>query len=379
MSPTKARIEAYLEASSLYMSLDLGVSRWQLAFGVMQSKPLRQRSIRARDLAALEVEIQRARKHWGLGQDSRVVSCYEAGRDGFWLHRYLVAQGASNLVVDPSSLRVSRRSRRAKTDRLDAAELLHQLMRWVAGDRRVWSVVRVPTVEQEDRRWLSRELGTLKKERTQHYNRMRGLLVLHGVRLRGRRGLLERALDARQWDGRELPSDLVARLRREHQRLELVTDQIRELERERRQRMRDEASMAKARQLSQLRAIGEVGAWELVVECFGWRDFANRRQVGGFSGMVPTPYRSGSIAHEQGISKVGPRRIRTLMVQLAWQWLRYQPDSSLSRWYEHRFGKGSKRSRKVGIVALARKLLVALWRYVEFGIVPEGARLKVPA
>ena len=376
MSQTKAQTEAYRATETLYMSVDLGSRSWQLAFGVALSKPARLRSIDAGDLAGLEREIHRARRHFGLDEQGRVVSCYEAGRDGFWLHRYLLAQGVESQVVDPSSLRVSRRGRRAKTDRLDARELLRHLMRWAAGEERVWSVLRVPTVEQEDRRWLSRELETLKKERNQHYSRMRALLMVHGVRLRGRRDFFARVLAARQWNGQELPAGLMARLQREQQRLELVSEQIRELERERRRRLRDSAAMAKARRLYQLRAIGEAGAWILDAECFGWRDFSNRREVGGCAGLVPTPYRSGSIDHEQGISKAGNRRVRSLMVELAWGWLRYQPNSRLARWYETRFGHGSKSLRKVGIVALARKLLVALWRYVEHGIVPEGALLK---
>ena len=376
MSPSKAQSAAYLEGASLYMSLELGERRWGLAFGRELGSSIRHRTIASGDLVSLGREIERARRALGLRGAVGIVSCYEAGRDGFWLHRYLESEGISNQVVDSSSLRVSRRRRRAKTDRLDAGELLRHLMRWYAGEDRVWSVVRVPTVAQEDRRQLSRELETLKQERTRHYNRMRSLLKLHGVALGGRRQFLERALAARQWDGQSLPADLLQRVQREHRRLELVQEQILELERTRRRWIREDKQLAKARRLYQLRAIGEVGAWELVVECFGWREFANRREVAGFAGIVPTPYQSGKMDHEQGISKAGHRRVRTLLVELAWGWLRYQPDSRLSRWYQQRFGEGSKRSRRVGIVALARKLLIALWRYVEVGLVPEGARLK---
>jgi transposase len=282
------------------------------------------------------------------------------------------------VVVDASSMEVNRRRRRAKTDRLDVHKLLRDLMRWHDGDRRVWSVVHVPSEEAEDQRHLHRELGALKGERTRHTNRISSLLLTQGIRLSVDRQFLARLSTARTWSGSPVAPQLHHRLEREYQRWELICAQIRELERQRRVSLREgEGEGVKvARQLYRLRGIGENFAWLAAMEVFAWRRFQNRRQVGGLAGLAPTPYDSGSSTREQGIGKNGNRRLRAMAIEIAWGWLRFQPHSELARWFEKRFGSGNRRSRRVGIVALARRLLVALWRYLETGVVPEGAVLK---
>lgn len=380
MSQTARAEKCKGKQGTLYVALELGWSEWKLAFTTEVGQKPRLRPIQARDLKALGEEIRRGKERFGLSESARVVSCYEAGRDGFWLHRHLVSVGVENRVVDSSSIEVNRRARRAKTDQLDAMKLVVLLVRYESGEKKVWSVVRVPSVAEEDGRQLGRELESLKKERTGHCNRMRGLLASQGVKLGlGRGGILRGLETVRLWDGSALASDLRARLEREKERLELLESQIQALEQQRRERVAAPAGRAleQVRQLLLLRAIGMNSAWLFVMEFFAWRQFRNRRQVGGLSGLSPTPYSSGDqLQHEQGIDKAGNVRVRTMAIEIAWGWLRWQPQSELSRWYRERFGKGNSRSRRVGIVALARKLLVALWRYLETGVIPAGAELK---
>jgi transposase len=337
------------------------------------------RTVQARDLSALQEEIRRAKERFDLPAQARVASCFEAGRDGFWLHRYLVSIGVESRVVDSSSIEVDRRRRRAKTDRLDAIKLVALLRRHEAGEKE-WSVVRVPSVAAEDLRQLGRELESLKKERTEHSNRIRGLLAAQGVDLGTGASALRRSFDPlRLWDGSELPPVLRARLEREQQRLEFAEVQIQELEQQRKEQVKAPVCRAEEQvgKLMELRAIGIKSAWLFVSEFFSWRDLRNRRQVGSLAGLAPTPYTSGNdVHHEQGISKAGNPRIRAMAIEISWGWLRWQPDSELSQWFWARFGKAGGRSRKVGIVALARKLLVALWRYLETGVIPAGAQLK---
>jgi transposase len=341
-------------------------------------------NVAAGDVEDLWQKILAAKARHGLPPDAPVVSCHEAGRDGFWLHRELERRGARNLVVDASSIEVNRRARRAKTDRLDARKLLAMLWRAEGGERGMWHVVRVPTVEDEDRRRLHRELDRLTKERTAHVNRIRGLLVLHGLGHRvGPRTVTARTVLAQlptltQRDGTPLPSQLRAELAREAKRWALVDAQVRELEAERRQRTQTEPTVAarQVRQLTRLAAVGETSAWVLVQEIFGWRQLRNRREAGALIGLTPTPYASDGSRREQGISKAGNAHVRRLMIQLGWGWLRYQPQSALSRWFQERFGHGKGRLRRIGIVALARRLFIALWRFVDQGVVPEGARLS---
>jgi transposase len=307
-----------------------------------------------------------------------VCSCYEAGRDGFWLHRWLIEHGIGNVIVDAASIEVNRRYRRQKTDSLDAAKLVAMLIRHHAGEK-LWSVVRVPSREDEERRHLHRDLEEMKAEATQHRNRIRGLLAGVGARVAEiNAGFAELLPTVRAADGRELPASLRERLLLEFERLQFAERQISARERQRNHKVRDgdhEEHVLKVRKLMQLRAIGTHSAWVFVLELFGWRRVNNRRQLASLVGLTPTPYNSGADEREQGISKAGNRRMRTLLVEIGWCWLQYQESSALSKWYRKRFSGGSKRQKKIGIVALARKLLIALWKYLERDEVPEGAVL----
>jgi transposase len=252
------------------------------------------------------------------------------------------------------------------------------LIRHWGGEKKVWSVVRVPTEEEEDRMRLHREIGTLKKERTAHRNRISGLLAGVGLRLRIDAVFKTRLEKARTFDGKPLQPDLTSQLLREHERLLFLEDQLKILRENQRTRVKEKKSVVheKVAQLIELRGVGIKSSWVLIMEFFGWRDFKNRKEIGALSGLVPTPYSSGTMNRELGISKAGNPRIRSLMVELSWLWLRYQPDSKLSLWFWERFGKGGSRSRRIGIVAVARKLLISFWEYLEKGKLMEGAVLK---
>jgi transposase len=380
MSKSTTRSPKYINNETvLFLAFELGAKEWKLGFSTGLGQPARQRGIRAGELGKLQQEIAAAKKRFGLGGETAVRSCYEAGRDGFWLHRYLEQAGITNVIVDSSSIEVNRRARRAKTDRLDAAKLLQMLIRYHLGDERVWRVVRVPTREEEDRRLLHREIRTLKKEKTRAINRIKGLLATQGIRLKSPCKPIEEELERmRLWDGTSLPAGLKSRVRREWEQVQFWEGRLRSLESERRAVLRagQEVDVEKIRQLEQLRAIGRQGAWVLVREFFGWRKFKNRREVGALAGLTPSPYQSGESHQEQGISQAGNRHVRAVAVELAWAWLRYQPHSRLTRWYRRRFEKGGPRARKVGIVAVARRLLIELWRYLETGVLPEGAEFK---
>jgi transposase len=340
--------------------------------------PLVRRSVPTRDVDRVLEAIEVGARELGLA-GARVVSCYEAGRDGFWLHRFLLSRGIENLVVDSASIEVNRRKRRAKSDRLDGEALLDLLHRHRSGGRKKpWSVVRVPSVEEEDARHLHRELSAAKRDRTRVTNRMKGLLANQGIGFAGERGAPRHWEGLRKGDGKALPPGLRARLSRDQAQVEFLTERIRELEAERRRLFREGRGQPaeQARRLYTLRAIGANGAWLLGSEFFAWRRFRNGKEVGSLAGLTPTPHQSGETERERGVGKDGNRHVRGVAIELAWAWLRFQPESALSRWYTRRFGQGGPRSRKIGIVALARKLLVALWRYVERGVVPEGAVLK---
>jgi len=362
----------------LHVAFELSNSNWKLGFS--DGNKMRFKSTSARNLEQLEEEIEKAKSRFRLDNDVRIVSCYEAGRDGFWLHRYLLSHGVENVVVDSSSIEVNRRKRRAKTDRIDARKLLRMLMRYHGGERKLWSVVRVPSVEAEDGRQLGRELESLNKERTRHRNRIRGLLIREGLEVKNPSGkkFLEELDSLYTWDGKQLPNDFKAQIVREYERLRMVEEQMGNLRKEREARVRsaDTLSMRKVAQLRTLYGIGVTSSWDFVMEMFGWREFRNRREVGAFAGLTPTPYDSGGSQCEQGISKAGRGRVRALNIQIAWGWLRFQPQSKLSLWYMERFAGGGSRMRRIGIVAVARKLLIDLWRYLEYGVVPEGARLR---
>jgi transposase len=366
------------EKKKLYMAMELSQKEWKLGFSVGPGQAPRLRSVAGRDLGGLMVEIRLARERFGLGKEVEVESCYEAGRDGFWLHRYLERQGVRNLVVDSASIEVSRRFRRVKTDRMDLGKLLVMLMRYHLGEKKVWSVVRVPSVRAEDERQLHRELMGLKRERTRHINRMKGLLASQGVVMEIGAGFMEAIGEVRLWDGSQLPVRLRKRLDREYERKGLLEQQIDLLEKEREEVIctSQEEAVEQVRRLLRLKGIGVNSAWLYVMEFFAWREFRNRRELGALAGLTPTPYQSGDSSKESGISKAGNRPVRGMAIEIAWTWLRYQPDSALSRWYQRRFAEGSSRVRRIGIVALARKLLIELWKYLETGILPEGAYLK---
>jgi transposase len=363
---------------NLYMAMELSNQEWRLGFTIGPGQAPRLRRVKAGDLKRLLEEIRLGKVRFGLPGAALVLSCYEAGREGFWIHRYLETQGVINLVVDSASIEVNRRRRRAKTDRMDVGKLLTMLVRFAQGEKKVWSVVRPPSAAAEDQRQLHRELMALIRERTHHINRIKGLLASQGVRAEIQSDFEQQLDSLRLWDGSSLPGGLRSCLLREHERYQLVRQQIREIELVRREILRTSHAPAieQIRRLLQLKGIGLNSAWLYVMEFFSWRAFRNRRELGSLSGLTPTPYQSGDSAREQGISKAGNRPIRALAIEIAWSWLRNQPQSALSQWYQERFAHGSSRIRRIGIVALARKLLVALWKYLEYGDVPEGAVLK---
>jgi transposase len=366
----------------LYLAFELSEKTWKLGFTIGLGQRVRERNLRAGDTKRLQQEMLAAKERFALAATAPVRSCYEAGREGFWLHRYLVSRGIENLVVDSSSIEVNRRARRAKTDKLDVQKLANMLIRHHSGERKLWSMVRVPSVEEEDRRQLHRELKDLKKERTRAGNRIKGLLATQGVRITLTVKTDPQWMEKiRIWDGSRLPEGLKTRLQREWQYLQYVGEQILAVERERRRLLREaedtrREDLVKIQRLMDLQGIGINGSWVLVEEFFGWRKFRNRKEVGSLAGLTPTPHQSGDADKEQGISKAGNRRIRATIIELAWSWLRFQPESRLTQWYNRRFALGNRRIRKIGIVAVGRKLLIDLWRYLEFGVLPEGALLK---
>jgi transposase len=375
------RIKDIIKEAVLYIAFELSNSKWKLAFS--DGSKIRYKTITAANLAQLQVEIDLAKRKFKMVEDVRVVSCYEAGRDGFWIHRYLESQGIENLVLDSASLEVNRRKRRAKTDRIDVGKLLRMLLRYWGGEKKVWSVVRVPSEQDEDARHLHRSLESLKDERTMHRNRIKGLLVQQGIKVSNpsQKRFLELLETLRTWNGQAVPPELKAQVVREYERLQVVEGQIKALEKEKKERLNnpDTDSLKKVAKLATLYGIGSVSSWTFVMEFFGWRQFQNRREVGGLAGLTPTPYDSGESLREQGISKAGNQRVRALAVEIAWAWLRFQPQSNLSQWYMKRYANGGKRMRRIGIVAMARRLLIDLWRYLEYDKIPEGARLRSAA
>jgi transposase len=365
-------------AATLYVGCELGAKEWLLTMSTAPDAKRQRARVRPGDRAALEQVLARAKARCGLPADAPVRSCYEAGRDGFWPHRLLTLLGVTNLVVDSSSIEVSRRARRAKTDRLDGQKLLRMLLRYWGGERDLWHVVHVPSRAVEDARHASRGLTTLQQERTRYRNRIHSLLALHGVgRLRLDERLPERLAVVRDWADEALPPGVQARVLETWRLLQTV-----ETERERARRAERQQAISTAtgaptavHRLVQLRAIAARSATVLVDELL-CRDLRNRRQVGALTGLVSAPYRSGTITRDQGIAPSGLAAVRRVAVEIAWAWVRYQPSSALTRWYHRRFGSGGAVTRRIGIVALARRVIIALWRYVEHGIIPEGALLK---
>ena len=369
------------EYATIYLAFELSKAKWQLGIMMPGAEKMSRYRIDGGDMAALSGVLLRARgKAAQEGKPVRILSCYEAGLDGHWLHRWLSDNGIANHEIDASSIEVNRRARRAKTDRIDLGQLMRSFLAYLRGEVGVCSMVRVPTPEDEDRKRRTRERERLLKERTGHSNRIKGLL--HGQGIRDARPLKPSFLSdldkLRTGDGRALPPRLRDEIRREHERLLLVCKQIKTLEAENIAAHSTPAKgsvEAKAVQLAQLQAIGPQIAQVLANEVF-YRDFRNRRQVGSCVGLTDTPYDSGASRRQQGISKAGNHRARTSAIELAWLWLRHQPDSELSRWFHERVGTAKGRIRKIAIVALARKLVVALWRYLETGLVPSGAVMR---
>src|ERR1700720_113575 len=373
----------HIETARCLFAIELSKQSWVIGFITPLSAKISRRILSGGDWRGLLdlMEEVRARVSRETGRTVDVISCYEAGYDGFWLHRLLEAHGIRNYVIDPASLQVDRRARRVKTDRIDTERLLRSLMAYLRGEPKVWSVVRVPSIVEEDARRLHRERDRLVSERVQHVNRITGLCALHGIYdyhpLRPQ--AMSRLEQLRTTQGSALPPRLKSEIKRELQRLELVVEMIATLEAERDAIVEDEASThlnaKKIQNLHKLKAIGPEFAAVLVGEIFH-RSFDNRRQLASYVGVTPSPFQSGSMAHDQGISKAGNRKGRTTGIELAWLWLRYQPDSDLSIWFRARVGTMKGRIRRIAIVALARKLLVALWRYLETGLVPRGGVLK---
>jgi transposase len=366
-----------LQERRLFLAIEMSNKIWKLAFG--DGSVDRYRDIPARSEEAVVREVARAKEKLGLPADAPVVSGYEAGRDGFWPDRMLKRLGFENYVMDPSSIEVPRRARKRKTDRLDAEKLLGLLVRKVLwGQEKAFSAVRVPSEEQEAALRTHRERERLVKERTAHRARCKSLCVLHGVLVRDPARVEVEKL--RDWKGAALTAPWVAELRREQSRLQLVEEQLAALECAQREALEQSPTLAlqKAKKLAQLKGVGLQTSWTLAQEAFGWRTFANRKHLGSFAGLTGTPFDSGETLREQGISKAGSGRVRTTMIELAWGWLRWQPNSALTHWFEERYVRGgTSRSKRKGIVALARKLLIALWKYLEHDLVPEGAVLKV--
>lgn len=365
-----------VSAPCLYMAMELSSKTWGLAFSDGSARRCRRRSVEARDVAGLLTEIRLAKEKLDLAADATVKCVFEAGRDGFWIDRAMKQHGIENVVIDPTSLEVDRRARRAKTDRLDVERLLASLVRHHRGEK-VWRVVRVPTQDEEDARRRHRERETLVHESTALNNRARGLMVLQGIEIRSMSGLASKLDSLRCWDGKPLPTAMRDELKRLCERWEVVHRQVLELEAVIRDELRESSSPAveQARTLQILRGISPQSALLLSKEMFSWRQIRNRRQLGALAGLVASPYSSGESDRQRGITKAGNRRVRVLMVELAWGWLRYQPNSKLTMWFNDHFS-GGKRTKRVGIVALARKLLVAFWRLIQDGVVPEGAETR---
>lgn len=372
-----AQVKGYEVNTVLYMAMELSNSKWKLGFG--NGAKLRRKSIDARDRQRCLEEVALAKVKLKLPADAPVVCCFEAGRDGHWIHRWLESAGFEVLEIDSSSIETARGRKHVKTDRIDVEKLLDLLIRYHCfGLRQAFRVVRVPGVAAEAGQRLHREDEYLLRQRTRISNRITGLLVAQGLDEVSLRGDFASYLDrVALWNGEGLSVELKTELTRLHAQYAVFDSQLRELQQAYATELTANTPVAEhRRRLEQLKSVGPKTSRILSAEVFGWRSFANTKQVGAFAGLTPTPSQSGDSGTEQGISKAGNRRVRRVMIELAWLWLRWQPDSILSQWFTRRFAHGSKRMRRIGIVALARKLLIALWRYTEHGVIPEGAVLK---
>jgi transposase len=369
------RSEVSVNDPVLFVAFELGKERWKLAVTSGLGVTPWVQTVSSGDLAAVAQVVVAARRRFDR-PTARVLSCYEAGRDGFWIHRALWAQGIENRVVDSSSIEVNRRTRRAKSDRLDAQKLVILLVRVCYGDRQAWAEVRVPTAAVEAARHRSRERTALTQEQTRLRNQIGSWLATAGCVVSSRvRQQPAWWTMVRDWAHEPLSGPVQARIARAAARLALVAEQIGGIEAQQAQATRAADARSPHGRLVQLRGIATTSASVLLDEGLVWREFRNRRQLGGLLGFAPVKYESGEVSHDQGISRAGNDRLQSVMVQLAWSWVHWQPQSALTRWYLARFGAG-KRARKIGIVALARKLLIALWRWATTGVLPTGAILR---
>ncbi len=366
----------------LAVSLELSKGSWKIGLhdGAREKPAVHTVSseVSGQRLSEVVKVMETTKRKWDLPEGVRVVVVYEAGQDGFWIHHALSALGYEVVIVDPASIPVERRARRAKTDRLDAIKLVLSLRAWLRGEQDGMHVIRVPSVAAEAQRQLVRDRGELQKEIGQHRDRIRKLLRTQGC-WDGVEGDFAGRLEdgkVRGHDGQPLPAELRERLSRECERLALAEKQLAKLEAGLLAKL-PAPEQKRVMRLTKLKGVGQIGALRLVMELF-WRDFNNRREVGSCVGLAPQPYDSGASRVDQGISKQGNRRVRALLIEMAWFWLRYQPQSALAQWFAQRT-KGSgpgKRGKRIAIVAVARRLAIALWRYLTDGVIPEGAMLK---
>lgn len=367
---------------TIFVAIELSQKSWLVTLHSPDRDRISRHKVDGGDYRGLLALLEKIRTRAAdrLGTAPAIVSCYEAGYDGFWLHRLLTAAGITNHVFDPASIAVEQRGRRAKTDRIDGEQQLRTLMAYCRGEPRVVRTVTVPSADQEDARRDSRERDRLVKERVGHVNRIKSLLRLLGMAVGNprRRDWLCWLAEQRDWQGQAVPLRTRAELAREHGRLMLVCEQLAALEKPAAAEQVTPAAAEMARRqdrLFQIKAVGLALSRKLTREVF-YKDFHNHRQVGGYVGLAPSPWQSGTTSREQGISKAGNPRARTAAIEFAWLWVRHQPDSALTHWFRQRTLNASKRIKRIAIVALARKLMVALWRYLTTGLVPEGTMLK---
>lgn len=370
------RSEVSVNEPVLYVAFELGKKTWKVAMTTGLSVTPMLRTIASGDLDAVARVVEAAQRRWRLPATARVLSCYEAGRDGFWIHRALVRRGIENRVVDSASIEVNRRARRTKTDRIDAQKLVRLLVRVCLGDRKACAEVRVPTVEAEAARQVSRERTALVQEQTRLRNQILSWLATAGCQTTARlRQQPAWWTVVRDWADAPLSATVQARITRATARLALVAEQLAELEAQQARDASAAAADSPLGRLVRLKGVATTSASVLLDEGLVWRAFQNRREIGGLLGFAPVKHESGETSHDGGISRAGNRRLQSTMVQLAWSWVHWQPQSALTRWYVARFGRG-QRLRKIGIVALARKLLIALWRYATHGVLPVDAIVK---
>jgi len=372
----------HTDLRAIFVSLELSRKTWLItSLSPGAGERMSKHAVEAGDIAGLLARFAQLREkaRARTGHDYPIITIQEAGLDGLWIHRALQSEGIESWVVDAASILVSRRRRRAKTDKIDGETLVRTLLAYKRGEPRVCSMVKAPTPEEEDRRRICRERKTLTAERIEHVNRIKGLLFSQGggdyePLRRNRRARLD---ELKTGDGHPLPVHLKAQISRELDRLEMILAQVTAVEADRDTLLEPMAEQAStpATMIAQLKGIGPEFAGVLWSEGL-FRHFDNRRQLAAYAGLAPTPWQSGSIDHEQGVSKAGNPRLRTTMIQVAWLWLRHQPDSALSLWFLERVQRNGGRLKKTTIVAMARKLLVALWRYATSGVVIEGAVLK---